>query len=241
MPIMKFHVLVTLVVCACLTACTEQTYQAHVRVINLANDELVMRWHDKNNDDVVELSLNDNALEYGQISDQYSLLNTDPQGNVYTFDAQNYLAQTLIEQTSFAFADQHSYYVFAYGDPSSEGDQKAELGAIYRYDQDIADNQYRFHILHTYFPMMANLDVYLNGELIKEDLKYGSGTGFVTVSTQKTHLVIVKANESPSMASTLIDTHLIPDSGELQVVFVAPKTADHAEFSALTFVVKNTD
>ena len=238
---MKFHVLVALAACACLTACNEQTYQADVRVINLANDELIVRWHDKNNDHLVDLSLNDNALGYGEISDRYSLLNQDPQGNVYTFDAQNYLTQTLIEQTSFALADQHSYYVFAYGDPSSEGEQKAALGAIYRYNDAIADNQYRVHILHTYFPMMANLDVYLNGELIKEDLKYGSGTGFVTATTYQTHLVIVSANESPSITSPLIDTHLIPESGELQVVFVAPKTSDHAQFSAHPFVVKNAD
>ncbi|MBE0365586.1 hypothetical protein PULV_b0192 [Pseudoalteromonas ulvae UL12] len=235
---MKTQALVFMTVLTLLTGCEEQTYQANVRAVNLANDELTVRWHDDNRSAKVALTKDGNALLYGHASDGFTFTNQAAQGNVFTFDSQTYLAEPVVAPTSFAFTDTESYLIFTYGDPDSLGEQKAEMGAIYLYQEDISDEKYRFNVLHTYFPMMADVDVYLNGVLIEEDLSYGDGAGFFTVSIDKTQLVVVKANYPVNSPNPLLSKTLEPDSGKLQVVFIAPKESDHAEFSAEAFIVK---
>ncbi|MDP4983779.1 hypothetical protein [Pseudoalteromonas tunicata] len=234
---MKIQVLVLIVVCALLSACDEQNAQANVRALNLVSNEAVIRWHDDNDNKKVQLTYNGNSLLYGQSSDRFVLTNQKAQSNTYRFDVKDYVSKPIVDTTHFVFGENESYYLFAYGDSTSNGEQKAQLGAVYLYKDAIGPDNYRFNIIHTYFPLMTDLDVYLNGKLIKENLKYGHDSGFFTVSTDKNELLIVKANYPSTGPNPILRTTLSAQNDKLQLVFIAPKEFDQAYFSAKAFVV----
>jgi len=234
---MKASIIALLTTSFILTGCTsDETYESDVTAINLVNNELNIIWFDKNNDEEVSLSP-DSALEYGQATIEQTL-DQDETYSSYSFKATDgNTLEDVIEKTSFSLSDDEEYIVFAYLDQNEDSQLEPTLGAVFVKDEDIADNQYRVIIMHTFSSNTGLLDVYIGDKLVAEDLEYGDGSDYINLNIDNTQLKITKADSM----STILEHTIEPVENEFHTIFIAAETTDNYNAAAFVVVDKDAD
>ncbi|MBU2967812.1 DUF4397 domain-containing protein [Pseudoalteromonas sp. C2R02] len=232
---MKASIIALLTTSFILTGCTsDETYESDVTAINLVNNELNIIWFDKNNDEEMSLSP-DSALEYGQATIEQTLYQ-DESYSSYSFKATDgNTLEDVIEKTSFSLSHDEEYVVFAYLDQNEDSQLEPTLGAVFVKDEDIADNQYRVIIMHTFSSNTGLIDVYIGDKLVAEDLEYGDGSEYINLNIDNTQLKITKADS----IAPILEYTIEPVEDEFHTIFIAPETTDN--YNAAAFVVVDKD
>jgi len=232
---MKASIIALLTTGFILTGCTsDETYESDVTAINLVNNELNIIWFDKNNDEEVSLSP-DSALEYGQATLEQTLYQDESYSN-YSFKATDgNTLEDVIEQTSFKLSHDEEYIVYAYLDHDEESQLEPTLGAVFIKDEDIADNQYRVIIMHTFSSDTGPLNVYIGDKLVAEDLEYGDGSEYINLNIDNTQLKITKADS----ITPILEYTIEPVEDEFHTIFIAPETT--GQYNPAAFVVVDQD
>jgi len=234
---MKASIIALLTTSFILTGCnSDETYESDITAINLVNNELNIIWYDKNNDEEISLSP-DSALEYGQATIEQTL-DQDETYSTYSFKATDgNTLENVIEKTSFSLSDDEEYIIFAYLDQNENSQLEPTLGAVFVKDEDIADNQYRAIIMHTFSSNTGLLDVYIGDDLVAEDLEYGDGSEYINLNIDNTQLTITKAGS----IAPILEYTIEPVLNEFHTIFITPETTDNYNAAAIVVVDKDAD
>jgi len=239
---MKASIIALLTTSFILTGCTsDETYESDVTAINLVNNELNIIWFDKNNDEEVSLSP-DSALEYGQSTVEQTLYQ-DESYSTYSFEATDgqIADETIIKKTSFSLSHDEEYIVYAYLGHNEESQREPKLGAVFVKDEDIADNQYRVIIMHTFSSYTDPINVYIGDDIVAKGLEHVDNedgfnfSGYIDLNIDNTQLIVTKADS----LTPILEYTIEPVAGEFHTIFIAPETTDN--YNAAAFVIVDQD